>query len=116
MQPCDTIEGAVFCVGVLNNPFNRVIVRENGRSSSNGMDTRIHDSLVGGLVILNVQKIIVFENGVYPRPIYLVGFTDSATSIRKKMPMFGSLVSISLCRFLHQEIRDILGLFILLNA
>ena len=83
LQPCATIEGAVFCVGIFNNPFNRVIVRENGRSSNNGMDTGISNSLVGRLVILYVRKVIVVENRVYPRPIYLVGFTDSATSIRK---------------------------------
>ena len=88
MQPCATIEGAVFCVGVFNNPFNRVIVREDGRSSSNGMDTKIPDSLVRGLVILNVRKVIVVENGVYPRPIYLVGFTDSTNSIKKNVEVW----------------------------
>ena len=84
LQPYATIESAVFCVGVFNNPFNRVTVRENARSSSNAMDTGIPDSMVGGLVILNVRKVIVVENRVCPRPIFLVGFTDSATSIRKK--------------------------------
>ena len=69
LQAYATIEGAVFCVGVFNNPFNRVIVRENGMSSSNAMDTRIPNSMLGVLVILNVQKVIVVENGVYPKPI-----------------------------------------------
>ena len=81
LKPYAPIEEAVFCVDVFNNPFNHIIVRENGRSSSNGMDTGIPDSLVSGLVTLNVRKVIVVENGVYPRQIYLVGFIDSATSI-----------------------------------
>ena len=47
------------------------------------MDTRIPNSMVGGLVILYVREVIVVKNRVNPRPIYLVGFTDSTTSIRK---------------------------------
>ena len=47
------------------------------------MDTEILNFLVGGLVIWYVKEVVIAENRVNPRPIYLVGSTDSATSIRK---------------------------------
>ena len=56
LQPCAATEGEEFWVCIFNNPFNHGIVRENGRSSNNGMDAesgmRYFDPFLGRLLDL----------------------------------------------------------------
>ena len=54
LQPCATIEGAVFCVGMFNNPFNCIIVREEDRSCGNHAKARIPNSLINELITLEL--------------------------------------------------------------
>ena len=60
---------------------NCVVIRENGRSCRNDMDVGIFNSFVNVLVILKVRKVIVVKNGVYLRPIELVGFADPTIGV-----------------------------------
>ena len=116
LKPCAAIEGASFQVCIFNNLFNCNIVRENSRSSSNGMDTGIPDSLVGGLVILNVRKVIVVKNGVNSGLIQLVGFSNPTTGIREdtEIQVFGQHVFLEV--FAPGNLRCFGGRHVLLDA
>ena len=48
------IEGTVLWVGVINNPFYGISVRNNGRSIRYGMELGLTDVYKGYLVMLNL--------------------------------------------------------------
>ena len=68
-QSCTIIKRTIFWIVMVNNPFDCIVVREDGRSCSNHVDAEIPNSLINGLVILKVWKIIVVKNGIYSGPI-----------------------------------------------
>ena len=71
----------VFGVRMLYNPFDRFIVGEDSRPSSNRVKSKFPDCLVGQLVVLDIRKIVILKNCINPRPFNLVGINDSATGI-----------------------------------
>ena len=73
----------VFGVRVFHDPFDRIIIGEDSRSSSNGVKSRIPDSLVEQLVILDIKKVVIVKNYVNPRSFNLVSISDSTTGFRE---------------------------------
>ena len=53
-QSSTSVKRTVFWIGVVNNPFYCIIVRENSWFCSNHVDAKIPNSLINELVILKV--------------------------------------------------------------
>ena len=47
------------------------------------MKSRIPNSLVGQLVVLDITKVVIVKNCINPRPLNLVSINDYATGIRE---------------------------------
>ena len=73
----------VFGVHVIENPFDCIIVGKGSRSSSNRVKSKIHNSLVGQLAVLDIKEVIIVKNCVNPRPLNLVSVSDSSTDVRE---------------------------------
>ena len=73
----------IFGVRVFHDPFDRVTIGEDRRSGTNGVKSRIPDSLVGQLVVLDIRKVIIIKNCLNPSPFNLVSIDDSATVVRE---------------------------------
>ena len=71
----------VFGVCMIDNPIEHIIVGKGSKSSSNRMKSRIPNSLVGKLVVLDIRKVVIVKNCVNPSPFNLVSISDSLTGV-----------------------------------
>jgi len=68
---------------VFHDPFDHAIVGEDRRSRSNGVKSRIPDSLVGQQVVLDIIKFVIVKNCINPRPLNLESMSDSAIGVQE---------------------------------
>ena len=68
---------------MFHDPFDHAIVGEDRRSRSNGVKSRIPDSLVGQRVVLDIKKFVIVKNCINPRPFNLESISDSATGVQE---------------------------------
>ena len=73
----------VFGVCVFHDPFGRIVIGEDRRSGSNVVKSRIPNSLVGQLVVLDIKKVVIVKNCVNTRPLNLVSIGDSSNGVQE---------------------------------